>query len=79
MLQIATCPSCGSPSIKWMRQDWTDEFRGQTYLVPDLEFYQCSDCGERLYDREAMRKIEACSPAFTQARRRTRDSVAADV
>jgi len=42
------------------------EFRGQPYTVPDLEFYECPDCGERIYDREAMRKIEAYSPAFVR-------------
>jgi len=34
--------------------------------VPNLEFYECAKCGERVYDREAMRKIEAYSPAFVQ-------------
>jgi len=68
MIQITVCPSCGGGNIIKVRQDWAGEFRGQPYTVPDLEFYECPDCGERIYDREAMRKIEACSPAFVQVR-----------
>jgi YgiT-type zinc finger domain-containing protein len=70
MIKITICPSCGSKNIKKVRRNWTDEFQGQTYTVPDLEFHECPDCGEKLYDREAMRKIEAYSPAYAKARRR---------
>ena len=66
MIQIRVCPSCGGRNIKKTQQDWTGEFRGQHYTVPDLEFYKCPDCGERIYDSVAMRKIEACSPAFVR-------------
>jgi hypothetical protein len=36
------------------------------YTVENLEFYECPDCKERVYDREAMRAIEANSPAFAK-------------
>jgi YgiT-type zinc finger domain-containing protein len=68
MIRITVCPTCGGSNIKKTRQDWTGEFRGQPYTVPDLEFYECPDCGERIYDREAMRNIESCSPAFVRVR-----------
>jgi predicted RNA-binding Zn-ribbon protein involved in translation (DUF1610 family) len=32
-----------------------------------VEFYECPNCGEKVYDREAMLKIEACSPAYHKA------------
>ena len=64
MLKIIECPSCESPKIQKVRQDWTDEHEGQTYTVPDLEYYECPVCGEKVYDRYAMRKIEAYSPAY---------------
>ena len=67
MIKITICPSCGSGKIKRVRRNWTGEFQGQTYTVPDLEFHKCGECGERIYDREAMRKIEARSPAFAKA------------
>jgi len=67
MLKITICPSCGSGNIRKVRRTWRGEFQGQRYSVPSLEFYECPDCGEKVYDREAMRKIEAHSPAFQKA------------
>ena len=29
-----------------------------------LEFHECPACGEKVFDREAMRKIQTHSPAF---------------
>lgn len=66
MLKINICPSCGSDKIKRVRRNWVNKFQGRTYTVPGLEFHECPDCGEKVYDRDAMRKIEACSPAFAR-------------
>lgn len=63
-ITITHCPSCGSPAIQRVERDWTEEYQGQVYIVPALVFYECPECGEKVYDREAMRKIEACLPAF---------------
>jgi YgiT-type zinc finger domain-containing protein len=68
MIKITICPTCGSDKIKKVQRDWTGEFKGQAYTVPDLEFYECADCGEEVYEPEAMRKIEAYSPAFAHRR-----------
>jgi len=67
MIKITTCPTCGSKRIKKVKRDLACDFNTHTYVVPALEFYECPDCGERVYDREAMRKIESCSPAFAKA------------
>lgn len=67
MVKITKCPTCGSRKIKRVRRDWVGEYHGQTYTVRDLEFYECPACHERVYGREAMRKIEAHSPAFEKA------------
>jgi len=67
-IQITICPSCGSDKITKVRKDWIGNFKGRTYSVPSLEFHECPDCGERIYDRLAMRKIEASSPAFDKDR-----------
>ncbi|MCX6618405.1 MAG: YgiT-type zinc finger protein [Acidobacteria bacterium] len=64
MMTVRICPSCGSNRIRKVRKDWSGEFDGQAYTVRDVEFHECPVCGEKVYDREAMRKIEACSPAF---------------
>ncbi|HMF20339.1 MAG TPA: YgiT-type zinc finger protein [Gemmataceae bacterium] len=67
MMKITVCPNCGSNKIKQVRKTWTGKFKGKSYKVPNLEFHECPVCGEKIYDREAMRKIEACSPAFAKA------------
>jgi YgiT-type zinc finger domain-containing protein len=66
MLKITRCPSCGSNKIKQVRRTWTGTVQGQTYTVPNLRFYECPACRERVYDREAMRQIEARSPALSK-------------
>ena len=68
-LKIKTCPTCGSAGIKEMKKDWKGECQGKTYTVPSLSFYECPDCGERLYDRDAMHRIEEKSPALGKAHR----------
>jgi len=69
MIEITRCPNCGSAKIKRVRRNWTDEFEGKAYTVADLEFYECPTCNEKLFDRDAMRRIEADSPAFARSRR----------
>jgi len=70
MIKITICPTCGSNKIKKAKRDWTDDFKGEVYTVPDLEFHECSACGEMLYDAQAMRKIEAHSPAYARMQKR---------
>ncbi|MEK6729108.1 MAG: YgiT-type zinc finger protein [Planctomycetota bacterium] len=65
-VQITHCPSCGSNQIKRVRRNWTGEYQGHVYTVPALEFYECPSCCERIYDRYAMRHIQAHSPAYKQ-------------
>ena len=63
-LFIKTCPTCGSDKIQWVVKDVVRKYKGQTYTVPALEFYECSNCAEKVYDRAAIQKIEAYSPAY---------------
>ncbi len=67
MFEIKTCPTCGSDKIKQVRGTWIGEFKGRSYSVRNLEDYECPHCGEKVYDREAMRKIEGHSPAFAKS------------
>jgi YgiT-type zinc finger domain-containing protein len=67
MKKITKCPSCGSVKIKRVRRNWSGEYRGRGYTVENLEYYECSDCKEQVYDPEAMRTIEANSPAFAKS------------
>ena len=66
-LHITVCPTCGSTKIEKVCRDWSGRFKGRPYTVPSLEFYACPACGEKVYDREAMRKIQEHSPAFADA------------
>ena len=63
-MNIAVCPSCGSKRIKKVRRKWSGEYKGRAYAVPELEYFECPDCGEKVYGRDAMQKIQSCSPAF---------------
>ena len=63
-MDIKICPSCGSEKLKRIRGDLKREFEGESYSVTGVEYYQCPDCGERVYDRDAVRRIQAESPAF---------------
>ena len=67
MNKITKCPSCGGVKIKKVRRKWSGECGDQHYTVENLEFYECPNCKERVYDPEAMRAIEANSPAFEKS------------
>ena len=67
MIEIKTCPNCESKEIRKVRRNWTGQYKGKTYIVPDLDYYECPDCGEKVYDREAMRRIEEKSPAYDRS------------
>ncbi len=67
-LKITICPTCKSKRIHKVRRNLKRTYRGRSYVVPAIEFYECPDCGEHVYDRDAMRKIEAHSPAYVKPR-----------
>jgi YgiT-type zinc finger domain-containing protein len=69
-LKIKTCPTCGSGEIKKVKKDWKGEYQGKKYSVTSLSFYECPDCDERVYDRDAMHRIEERSPALGNAYRK---------
>jgi YgiT-type zinc finger domain-containing protein len=64
MLKITMCPSCESRKIRKIRRDWTGSFKGKKHTVPNLCCYECPECGEKVYDSDAMPDIERNSPAF---------------
>jgi len=67
-LQITECPSCQSPRIKRVKKNQRRTFKGEAYVVPNLEYWECPECGEHVYDHAAMGQIEAHSPAYTKRR-----------
>ena len=66
---VTACPSCGSTAIRATRRDWSGNFKGRRYVVKSLRYYQCPRCGEKVYNPEAMRRIQAASPAFSKNQR----------
>ena len=72
MLETTACPSCSTEHIQRVRRTWTGEYHGRRYAVPALSYYECPDCGEKVYDRDEMRRIEAHSPAFALGAKRRR-------
>lgn len=63
-MEITICPVCGG-KVKKVKEDWVGIFKDQEYVVPELEYYICEDCGEKIYPREALKKIETYSPAYS--------------
>lgn len=67
MLDIRTCPTCGSKRIKRVRRGVARTVGGEKYVVPGVEFHECPDCGEKLYGRQAMQKLESFRPKIKAA------------
>ncbi len=63
-LNIKTCPTCKSNKIQRVIRDITREYKSQSYIVPDVGFFICPDCGEKLFDHEALEKMKLFSPAY---------------
>jgi YgiT-type zinc finger domain-containing protein len=59
MIDIKTCPTCGSKRIRKVKRTVTRTSRGRQFTVPQLTFHECPVCGEQVYSPEAMDKIEA--------------------
>ena len=72
MITLTCCPTCGSDKIERIQRDWTALVREQSITVPALEFYECPNCGERVFDHQAMQAIEAHYPPRKKARTTTR-------
>jgi YgiT-type zinc finger domain-containing protein len=66
---VTACPSCGSTAIRAAKRDWSGNYKGRRYVVRSLRYYQCPRCGEKVYNPEAMRRIQAASPAFSKNQR----------
>ena len=63
-LTIKLCPNCGSDRIAKVCRDWKGKYQNKVYTVPQLAFYECPVCSERVFAPEAIAKIRAYSPAY---------------
>ena len=69
-LNITACPTCGSEQIRRVCRDVDRQTGEESYRVASLTFHECPDCGEQVFDRQAMRRIEECSPAYAKTHTR---------
>jgi endogenous inhibitor of DNA gyrase (YacG/DUF329 family) len=68
-LKIVACPTCGSERIKLVCRAWKGKTGNISFSIPSLSYYECPECNEKVYPKEAMRKIEDFSPVFKNRRR----------
>ena len=67
-IKLTVCPNCYSKKLKKVRRTVSGTRLGKPYSVPGVEFFECPDCDERIYDPTAMRQIEPCSRADVRNR-----------
>lgn len=67
MIDHKTCPTCGTKSIRKVKRTLNRTYRGEAYRVPNVEFYECPDCGERVFSPEAVDLIETRCPTRQRA------------
>ena len=72
-MSIRHCPTCGSDRIRRQTVTVTASIRRKKVRVPDLELEVCPDCGEKLFDLEASRRMEE----HVLSKRRRRSAAAA--
>ena len=60
-IKLTVCPNCYSKQLKKVRRTVSGTRQGKRYSVPGVEFYECPDCCEQVYDPAAMRQIEQSS------------------
>ena len=59
MTKIVQCPSCGNRGLKNVCRSVRRVIDGREVVVPKVRFQECPDCGEKIYDAEAMRQLES--------------------
>lgn len=67
MIDITVCPTCESRRIQRVRKSIVRIYKKKRITIPDVEYYECPDCGEELYDQDAMRIIEAHHPVYRKS------------
>lgn len=70
MHTIKSCPTCGSRRIRRVRRDVSGTWMGQPFIAKSIEFHYCPICDEKVYDREALRRMQSFYPARKALTRR---------
>jgi YgiT-type zinc finger domain-containing protein len=61
MKPLKTCPICFGRHIRRVRRVFAQAIDGREIRIPNVECYECPDCGERIYDPNAADKVLAAS------------------
>jgi YgiT-type zinc finger domain-containing protein len=67
-IRITHCPTCGSDRIRRVTRDVPGVYKSRAYTAKNVHFEECPVCGERLFDREAMKKLDLARGAATKAK-----------
>jgi YgiT-type zinc finger domain-containing protein len=57
-MEFTVCPLCESPSIRKKRGVYKFNIHGESLSTPVIQYWECPNCGEVFFDREANRKID---------------------
>jgi YgiT-type zinc finger domain-containing protein len=57
MSTVARCPTCGRKSMRHVVRDVATRIGTRLVTVCGIRIEECSACGERLYDLEALTQI----------------------
>lgn len=57
-MKLGTCPICGGKTVK-KYVDLTESIKSKFVVIKKVEAEVCSQCGERLYSKDEMQKIDA--------------------
>jgi YgiT-type zinc finger domain-containing protein len=61
MKPLKTCPICSGKRIHKVRRVFSQTVEGREVRIPNIECFECPDCGERIYDPAAADKVLAAS------------------
>lgn len=68
-MELKNCPLCGSPSIRKKKGVHQFNVLGEWRSTPVVQYWECPNCNEIFFDREANRKIDAALLPYRVAAR----------
>ena len=51
------CPTCGNPKMRRTKEPMLESFKGQRYVVPNIDRWVCNECGETIMLAEEADKL----------------------
>jgi YgiT-type zinc finger domain-containing protein len=57
-MEFKVCPLCGSSAIKKKRGSYALNIKGELVLTPVVQYWECPNCDEAFFDRQANMQID---------------------